>query len=70
MSLLPPRTRAKLDRLPLSARREYAQSLKGTYENRTLSLKSTARRIAKSWALQQEDHFERIIAELDEILGD
>lgn len=70
MSLLPPRTRAKLDRLPMSEKREYAQTLKGRYEVRCNSLKITARQIAKEWALQQEDHFERIIAELDAVIND
>lgn len=68
MSILPPRTRAKLDRLPRADRMEYAQTLKGSYEYRLNHITDSAKNIAEQWAWKQGEHLEKCIAELDEIL--
>ena len=69
MSLLPPRTAAKLKKLPRSERLLYAQELKGKYEYRRNHLQTLADKLALEWVAKQADHFDVIIDELDEIVG-
>lgn len=68
VGLLPPRTIAKLDKLPPSKRREYAQELKGRYEYRTNHLRAAARDMAEEWVERQGAHLDKILEALDEYL--
>jgi len=63
-SLLPPRTLAKLERLPAAERREFAQTLLGRYEYRLRHLDRAARDLAVTWATSQRAHFENVVVEL------
>ena len=67
--LLPPRTVAKIRRLPKVDRKVYAQELKGSYEYRRAHLKNTARDMARDWVDAQAAHLDRVIVELDAIIN-
>ncbi len=67
VSLIPPRTLAKLNRLQSAEMREYAQELIGGYERGKLALEHRGHEIALDWAASQVAHLDRVIEELREL---
>lgn len=67
-SRIPPRTLAKIHRLPSDERREYVQELKGRYEQKLRHLHKASKAQWEEWANNQRDHFEQIVVELDELM--
>lgn len=68
MSLLPPRTEAKLSKMDTAARREYAQVLLGRYESSLLAIEHRGRTMLKRWRVNQVEHLERVCDELRSII--
>lgn len=67
-SVLPPRTLAKILRLPRPERRMYVQELIGKYEHSTLQIPRAAKDLAESWAERQADALEDVLKELRQFL--
>ncbi len=65
-SLIPPQILNKIQRLQAAERREYVQELIGRYEVKQTRVKRASRRIARSWAEGQTEHFEAVLRELRE----
>ncbi len=69
-SVLPPRTLAKIKRLPTEERRIYVQELIGKYEHSALQIPRAAKDLAESWAEPQRVALENCLEELRQYLED
>ena len=65
---IPPRTRAKIERLSGDERREYLVMLMKSYENKIIGLTLASTEMVANWVENQRLHLALVMAELQELL--